>query len=208
MSSQTVLTLATRNAHKIREIEEILRDSPIRVEPAPEGIAFVEEGETFEENACSKALACSRAVAGWVAADDSGLVVPALGGEPGVRSARYARPHDDAANNRKLLDELARRAPDRRDAHFVCAIALARAGRILWTVRGECYGRIARAPRGAGGFGYDPLFEVPALGKTFAEISAEEKNRWSHRAMALRAFRDRFPEALARPPGCIPHPDA
>lgn len=203
-----VVTLATRNAHKIEEFEDILRGFPIRIEPAPDGIEFIEDGETFEANARAKALACSRAVGGWVAADDSGLVVPALGGEPGVRSARYARPHDDEANNRKLLDELARRAPDRREAHFVCAVALAREGRILWTVEGECHGRIARSPKGAGGFGYDPIFEIPSLGKTFAELSPEEKNRLSHRAMALRAFRSRFGDPLQTSRGCIRHPGA
>ena len=134
-----------------------------------------------------KALHYSRLVEGLVIADDSGLVVPSLGGAPGVHSARYAGP--DATNAQrinKLLGELNGKKSRERTAHFVCAIALARAGRVIAIVTARVDGEILESPRGDGGFGYDPVFYFPALKKTFAELSAQEKNQISHRGNAFR----------------------
>jgi len=149
--------------------------------------AFEESAPTFAENAAGKALHYSRVRDGMVFADDSGLVVPALGGKPGVHSARYAGPQ--ATNSRrieKLLDEMQGKAENERAAYFVCAIALAEKGRSIAVVTDRVDGKILESPRGAGGFGYDPVFYFPALKKTFAELSAEEKNQFSHRGKAFR----------------------
>lgn len=143
-----------------------------------------EDGATFEENAVKKALHYSRFCEEYLFADDSGLEVDELDGQPGVRSARYSAEGTDEANNRLLLERLAG-AEDRR-ARFVCVIALARQGRLEATFRGEAGGRILEAPRGREGFGYDPLFLYPPLGRTFAELDAETKLRVSHRGEALR----------------------
>ncbi len=148
---------------------------------------FEESAATFAENALGKALHYSRHWEGSVFADDSGLVVPALGGAPGVQSARYAGP--GAANERriqKLLGELGGKTGPQRGAYFVCTIALAQRGRALAVVSDWVDGEILEAPRGSSGFGYDPVFYFPALAKTFAELSAEEKNRYSHRGRAFR----------------------
>jgi XTP/dITP diphosphohydrolase len=148
---------------------------------------FEEHAPTFAENAAGKALHYSRLQDGLVFADDSGLVVPALGGAPGVLSARYAGPNASSAErNAKLLRGLLRENGRERSAYFVCAIALAERGRPKAIVTARVDGEILEAPRGEGGFGYDPLFLVPALGKGFAEISAEEKNEYSHRGRAFR----------------------
>lgn len=148
---------------------------------------FEENAPTFAENAVGKALHYSRLQEGLVFADDSGLVVPALGGAPGVHSARYAGA--DATNLQRierLLKEMRGKTAEERWAHFVCAIALARQGRALAVVTDRVDGEILEAPRGAGGFGYDPVFYFPALKKTFAELSPEEKNQHSHRGKAFR----------------------
>ena len=163
----------------------------------------VEDGATFEENARQKALHYSRYVNGPVFADDSGLCVDALGGAPGIHSARFAGPDaDDAANNQKLLEELRRvdaadsgrqsQAPGAtsRAAHYICVIALAERGRILTITEGRADGFIIDGPRGTGGFGYDPFFFYPPLGKTFAELSPEEKFAVSHRGEAFRKLLD------------------
>jgi len=149
--------------------------------------AFAENAPTFAENAAGKALHYSRHCDGLVFADDSGLVVPALGGAPGVYSARYAGPQ--ATNSQrieKLLREMRGKTGAERTAYFVCAIALAERGRALAIVTDRVDGEILEAPRGSGGFGYDPVFYFPALGKTFAEIPTEEKNQRSHRGKAFR----------------------
>jgi len=149
--------------------------------------AFEENAPTFAENAAGKALHYSRLKDGFVFADDSGLVVPALGGAPGVHSARYAG--SQATNSQrieKLLSEMRGKAGTERAAYFVCAIALAKEGRALAIVTDRVDGEILEAPRGSGGFGYDPVFYFPALGKTFAELPAEEKNQRSHRGKAFR----------------------
>ena len=153
-----------------------------------------EDQPTFEANAHKKAEAYSRfALGAIVLADDSGLEVDALQGAPGVRSARYAATSaeenaSDAANNARLLAEMQTVSEDQRQARFVCVIVAARDGRALATFRGEAPGVILRVPRGSGGFGYDPLFYFPQLGKTFAELSAAEKARVSHRGQAFRKF--------------------
>jgi XTP/dITP diphosphohydrolase len=208
------LLVGTANPHKLAEIDAILAGLPVRVVGAavlPRPVAIEETGATFEENARLKAVAFARAacaIAGadrprWVISDDSGLCVDAIGGAPGVLSARYAGPqHDDGANNRKLLEALAGVPTERRGAAFVCAIACVevpagdREPKILFEARGECRGVIAEAPRGTGGFGYDPLFVIPGTGKTYAELSEEEKNRISHRGRALKRFAELFRPVL------------
>jgi XTP/dITP diphosphohydrolase len=156
--------------------------------------AFEESAPTFAENAAGKALYYSRFADLPVMADDSGLEVDALDGAPGVCSARYAGPGaSDAQRNEKLLRELqargARRLADRR-ARFVCVIVLVHRGRTIAVISAAAEGEILDGPRGAGGFGYDPVFWLPALGKTFAELSATEKNRYSHRGKAFRKLLD------------------
>jgi XTP/dITP diphosphohydrolase len=155
----------------------------------------VEDGATFEENACRKAEHYSRFAAGeLLLADDSGLSVEALGGAPGVYSARYAATDEasgksrDAANNAKLLREMEAVAEAERGARFVCVISAARDGRQVAHFRGEAAGVILREARGSMGFGYDPLFYLPALGKSFAELTSDEKALVSHRGEALRKF--------------------
>jgi XTP/dITP diphosphohydrolase len=165
-------------------------DTAVRVELLP-GFdalpAFPEDAPTFAENAAGKVLHYSRFLDELVFADDSGLVAPALGGAPGVRSARYAGEHATSADRiAKLLDALRGKTGDERSAHFVCAIALAKKGRVLAVVTDRVDGAILEAPRGSGGFGYDPVFYFPPLQKTFAELAPEEKNQYSHRGKAFR----------------------
>jgi len=149
--------------------------------------AFEENAPTFAENAIGKALHYSRFCGGLVFADDSGLVVPSLGGAPGVLSARYAGPGASSAErNAKLLGELRGKRGEQRAAYFVCAIGLAEHGRAKAIVTGRVDGEILEAPRGDRGFGYDPVFYVSAVGKGFAEISPEQKNEYSHRGRAFR----------------------
>ena len=194
MRAPVRLYLASSNPGKLAEFRALAAASapPVQVElallPDVESLpAFEESAPTFAENAAGKALHYSRLQEGLVFADDSGLVVPALGGAPGVHSARYAGA--DATNSQrieKLLGELRGRAAEERSAHFVCAIALAKRGRALAIVTDRADGQILEAPRGSGGFGYDPVFYFPAARETFAELSAEEKNRHSHRGKAFR----------------------
>jgi len=190
MSGARQLTIATRNRHKTAEIAEMLGGDwaigDLHGHPLPEP---EESGATFEQNAIIKALAASAALPGrLVLADDSGLEVDALGGEPGVRSARYAGAQSsDEANRRHLLGELARRAPGLEvlAARFHCVLALARDGEVLKTFAGKVEGRIVRAEAGVAGFGYDPLFIPDGYAQTFGELDAAIKNRISHRANAL-----------------------
>ncbi|HEX6907929.1 MAG TPA: non-canonical purine NTP pyrophosphatase, partial [Terriglobales bacterium] len=160
-----------------------------------------EDQDSFEGNAAKKATYYSRFASGAVVlADDSGLEVGALQGAPGVHSARYAATSpqgnaSDAANNARLLHEMQNLPDDRRQAQFVCVIVAARDGKALASFRGEAPGIILHGPRGTGGFGYDPLFYFPALGKTFAELSAAEKARVSHRGQAFRKFLEWWEEA-------------
>ena len=165
-------------------------ESPIELELLPgfESLPrFEENAPTFAENAAGKALHYSRFVDALAFADDSGLVVPALGGAPGVLSARYAGPGASSAErNAKLLRDLQRKTGAQRAAYFVCAIALAQRGRAKAIVTARSDGEIIEAPRGDRGFGYDPIFYISELRKAFAEISAEEKNEHSHRGRAFR----------------------
>lgn len=190
------LLLATRNAHKAREVREILGDGwiveDLSVLP---GLADVEEtGETFEENARIKALAASPFYDGWVLADDSGLEVDALGGAPGVRSARYAGDDADMEKNRALL-MLKMRGEDNRAARFRCVLALARGGVVVQVFFGVVEGLITEEERGGEGFGYDPMFVPEGCPRTFAEMSAVEKHSLSHRARALAALAKYFRNA-------------
>ena len=186
------IVIATRNPGKLKELRALLGVPGLEWRSAldyPEVPDVVEDGDTFEANAIKKAEALSRATGGWALADDSGLEVDALGGEPGVRSARYAgEPADPAANNAKLLHALEGRT-DRR-ARFRCVIALAGPGVPTATVEGACEGRIVTEPRGTGGFGYDPLFVPDGYEETFAELPAETKNSISHRGRALARARE------------------
>ncbi|EKP94912.1 XTP/dITP diphosphatase [Thermaerobacter subterraneus] len=188
------LVLATHNPGKVRELEELLEAAklPVQVLTLDQvgPVRLPEEtGSTFLENARLKAEAVARQAGLPALADDSGLCVDALGGRPGVHSARFAGPGaTDAANNARLLAELAGVPPARRTARFRCVVVLALpGGRWTWA-EGEAPGRILEAPRGQGGFGYDPLFYSDELGMTFAEAGAEAKNRVSHRSRALRAL--------------------
>ena len=187
------LLVSTRNAHKIDEIRAILGPdfSVFDLSVLPDPPEVEETGSTFEENATLKAVAASLRFDGWVIADDSGLEVDALQGAPGVHSARYAGRHgDDAANNALLLQNLARVRGRDRSARFRCVIVLARAGRKLAAVSGAVEGTIVEAPRGGGGFGYDPLFVPEGYEETFGELPSPVKNSLSHRARALEKLRD------------------
>lgn len=192
-----VLVIATFNPHKLLEIRAILPALPLSLRALsdfPGAVPAAEDGATLEENASAKALAAARFTGLWALADDTGLEVDALGGGPGVRSARYAGEKASAAeNNARLLSALAGLPPARRLARFACVTALASPSGGLSLSRGVLEGRITAAARGAQGFGYDPLFEVGGGPRTLAEFSAEEKNSASHRALALKGL---LPELL------------
>jgi len=187
------LLLATRNVHKTREFSEILGPDFVVRDLSGESKAPVieETGQTFAENAILKAVAISKRFPGPVVGDDSGLEVDVLGGAPGIFSARYAGPGArDEDNIARLLAELGRFPDERRYvARFRCVLALARAGELLETCEGVIEGAIVPAPRGNGGFGYDPVFRPDGSSQTFAELPADEKNRISHRARAIRELR-------------------
>jgi XTP/dITP diphosphohydrolase len=205
---QTVL-IATSNAGKLRDFAGAARGHGIEIAGIPNFSLLptpVEDGQTFEENARKKAEEYSLAVPNEVVvADDSGLEVDALNGAPGVHSARYAadEPHladtntDDEANNARVLRELKDVSPAKRTGRFVCVLAAARNGKTLKTVRGTAEGIILDAPRGSNGFGYDPLFYFPQIRKTFAELTAEEKARYSHRGSAFRQFLEWYEKQLS-----------
>jgi XTP/dITP diphosphohydrolase len=189
-----VLVLGTRNRKKVEELSDLLRDLPLTavdLSAFPDAPEIEETGKTFEENARLKAVGVSSAIKQWVLAEDSGLVVPALGDEPGVDSALYAGTHgDDRANNKKLLEKIGCVPEDRRDAYYVCVAVLANpAGEVVAMTEGRCHGVIAGAPQGSSGFGYDPLFLVPEFHKTFGELSLRVKQALSHRARAIGQIR-------------------
>ncbi|MDW8223852.1 MAG: RdgB/HAM1 family non-canonical purine NTP pyrophosphatase [Gemmatales bacterium] len=184
------LVLGTRNRHKLAELRELLQPLSVPLldlSQFPQAPPVEETGSTFEENATLKATRWSKALGEWVLAEDSGLVVPALGGEPGVLSAVYAGRHgDDAANNRLLLERLAQVPEEHRQAYYVCVAVLADpTGTVRAQAQGRCHGRIAHQGRGTHGFGYDPLFEIPEYHRTFGELSPLVKRVLSHRARAL-----------------------
>ena len=182
------MLVSTRNAHKVSEIRAILGPAfDVRDLSALPDFPDVEEtGSTFEENATIKALEASHHFDGWVIADDSGLEVEALGGAPGVRSARYAGPAaNDSANNALLLKNLAGFSGRERSARFRCVIVLARNGKKFNAFHGTVEGLILSTPRGNDGFGYDPIFVADGTTSTFAELGKDEKNAISHRSRAL-----------------------
>ena len=196
--TKQILVIATKNSGKSAEIKGILKDFPILVKdlndfgPIPEP---VEDGETFEENAYKKASFTARVLGLPALADDSGLLVEALSGAPGVHSARYAGPGaTDLENNAKLLNALS--GKENRKARFCCVLSLAVPGGAALTYEAFCDGVILDAPRGENGFGYDPLFLYPPLGKTFAEMSMEQKLSVSHRGLALGEFKKEFEKIL------------
>ncbi|MCF6289487.1 MAG: XTP/dITP diphosphatase [Desulfobacterales bacterium] len=183
----SIIVLATRNAGKVREFQELVKDFPVEIKslrdfgPIPE---VEEDGKTFEENAYKKALFTARVLGLPAIADDSGLVVEALDGAPGVYSARYAGENaTDRENAAKLLKVM--KGVANRKAAFACVLSIAVPSGPALTYEGRCEGEILEAPRGENGFGYDPVFFYPPLGKTFAEIPMAEKNKVSHRGLAL-----------------------
>jgi non-canonical purine NTP pyrophosphatase (RdgB/HAM1 family) len=191
------LLIATANAGKVREFREMLGESRFAwksLDDFPKGEEVEETGKTFRENACIKARAYALRHKMWTLADDSGLEVDALGGAPGVLSARWAVHNGagkgDADNNATLLCQLEQIPGEKRTGRFVCVLAVSdAAGNIVLTVRDAVEGRVLRAPRGGGGFGYDPLFLVDGLGKTSAELPPAEKHAISHRGKALRRLK-------------------
>jgi XTP/dITP diphosphohydrolase len=189
----TTLVIASGNAGKIREFDQLLAPLGFTIEPMPAGLDIEETGTTFAENARLKAVAVAQATGHWALADDSGLSVTALGGAPGVQSARYAA--SDAARIARLLRELAG-AVD-RSARFSAALAVAAPdGTVALEVEGHCPGLILEAPRGEGGFGYDPVFFVPEAGLTFAEMDKALKGRLGHRGRAFSLLAPRLKQLL------------
>jgi len=190
----TQLVIATKNAGKLHELKRYLKNVRIEVislcefEHTPR---IVEDGKTFKANAAKKAVVTSRFTKGLVLADDSGLAVDALGGAPGIRSSRFAGPKkDDKNNNKKLLRLLAGLPLGKRQARFVCAVAIADNGRIVKVIEKDCEGIIAFTSKGRHGFGYDPLFLIPKYGKTFGELGLKVKDKMSHRSKALKLARE------------------
>ena len=183
------LVIASRNNGKLKEFEQLLMHLPLQLVSLNDypGFPEVEEtGSTFAENAAIKAETVARLTGELVLADDSGLEVDALGGQPGVYSARFAGVgQDDVANNQKLLHELADVASDQRTARFRCVIAIARPGMKTQFAEGTIEGKITYEPQGTAGFGYDPLFFVTEANSTFAEMASTQKNKISHRALAM-----------------------
>jgi XTP/dITP diphosphohydrolase len=195
---QIPLVLATRNQGKTEEIRALLDDFPVEIKnlddfgPTP---PIEEDGETFEDNAVKKARFVSKILGLPALADDSGLMVKVLGGEPGVRSARYAGENaTDEENNAKLLGELGNE--EDRHAAFVCVVAIAVPWGPALLYEGRCQGVITKEQLGTKGFGYDPVFYYPPLKKTFAQLSTSEKNRVSHRGQALRQLHHEFDKVL------------
>ena len=183
------LVIATKNAGKVVEIRSALGELPDWIlEPIPAETPSIEEtGETFIDNAVIKAEHYSKFVGDLTLADDSGLCVAALDGRPGVHSARYAP--DPPSRIKKILQEMQPIPDGQRDAVFYCAITLAHAGKVLWTVQRDVAGIITRVPAGVGGFGYDPVFLLPELNRTMGELGVEDKNRLSARGKAIAQLR-------------------
>lgn len=207
-ATPTVLVIASGNAGKIREFAHLLASLPLAVRPQPDGLEVEETGSSFAANARLKAEAVARATGHWALADDSGLAVAALGGAPGVHSARYA--DTDASRIARLLKELGEAdrqrqqqgLPSDRRAAFVAALAVADpSGAIRLEVEGRCEGVILEAPRGCGGFGYDPVFFVPAEGLSYAEMDKGLKGRIGHRGRAFTQLEPELRELLSRPTG-------
>lgn len=200
MANSRVLVIASGNAGKVREFSQLLDALNLEIRPQPEGFEVEENGSTFAANARLKAIAAAQATGHWALADDSGLCVEALGGAPGVHSARYAA--SDGARIQRLLDELeqagAASGVDNRRAEFVAALAVADpSGTVRLEVEGRCPGEILRNPQGEGGFGYDPVFFVPETGQTFAEMDRALKGKISHRGRAFALLQPKLQALLA-----------
>ena len=199
----TEVLLATRNRGKLREFQSLLGDLELSfhtLDDFPNVGELVEDGASFEANAIKKALEYSKATGMIAIADDSGLVVDALDGRPGVYSARYAG--DDAGdddNNEKLLLDMRGFSEGKRGAAFVCVVAAATPDGRTITSEGRCEGEIMNSPKGDGGFGYDPLFYIPRFGCTMAELASDKKNEISHRGKAVEKFKSVFLDFLASP---------
>lgn len=190
----TRLVLGSRNKKKLKEMLALLGDLPLELvdlSPYPDAPEVEETAGTFVGNATLKATQLATALGVWVIGEDSGLCVPALGGDPGVDSAIYAGTHGaDEANNDKLLREMTSLTGDQRAAYYISTAVLADpTGRAVGSVEGRCHGVIVDARRGSGGFGYDPLFLIPEYGKTFGELPPEVKQQMSHRAKAFEQLR-------------------
>lgn len=200
---RTIL-IATTNRGKHREIEAVMADLPVTwadLSDLPPMSDCIEDGNTFVANAEKKALHFARLSGLWTLADDSGLEVDALDGQPGIYSARFAgEPRSDANNNARLVSMLAGIAPEQRTARFRCALAIADPKGILARADGIVEGVIIDDARGSNGFGYDPHFLIPSLGRTAAELPPQEKNRISHRGKALQAIRGRLLRLLENAP--------
>lgn len=197
-----ILVLGTNNQKKRLELEQLQQCREIELRTLadyPQAIEVVEDGQTFADNAAKKASQQALNLDAWVLGEDSGLCVDALDGRPGVYSARYSEPNaTDARNNEKLVDELQGVPTERRGAHYVCQVALANPqGEILASEEEICRGRIVDVPRGSGGFGYDPHFEIREYHKTFAELGAAVKGALSHRARAMRKIARVLAQLLA-----------
>jgi XTP/dITP diphosphohydrolase len=192
------LILGSRNAHKLREIEALVGDVGVTLLPLPADIAEApEEADSFRQNAVDKARHYAAASGQLCLSDDSGLVVPSLDGAPGIYSARFAgAPRSDSRNNALLLERLEGRPAAERGAHFVCAMVVADAKGPLLVVEGRLDGVILEAPRGDGGFGYDPLFYVESQNASLAELNPAVKNHISHRGHALRRIAQALPAIL------------
>ena len=203
------VVIATRNPHKARELTRLLAGAPVAwhsLGEFPWVGALPERGNTFRANAAQKAMAAARATGYLALADDSGLEIEALGGAPGVRSARFAGHRaDDEANTRKVLRALRRLDRGVHTACYRCVLVLADAERVLVETQGALRGRMVLTPAGHGGFGYDPIFFVPRLGKTLAQVPLSRKNRISHRAVAARRMRQALQlRASALAPATVP----
>ena len=187
------LVIATKNEKKLHELRrylKALKADVVSLKDFPDAPRIVENGRNFKENAAKKALIISRFMNGLALADDSGLVVAALGGQPGVKSSRFAGPRkSDRANTRKVLKLLGGLPLNNRKARFICAVAIADKGRIVKLIEQSCSGLIAFEPRGRHGFGYDPVFLIPKYGRTFGEMGLKAKDRMSHRSKALKRAR-------------------
>jgi XTP/dITP diphosphohydrolase len=209
MKKNRILVIATRNKGKTAEIRDLLTSFPVTIKnlddfgPIPE---VVEDGDTFDENAYKKASFTARVLGFPALADDSGLVVAALNGAPGVHSARWAGPDaTDAQRARKLLDALGNQTY--RSAVFECVISIAVPSGPALTYEGRCEGTISHAPAGTNGFGYDPVFFYPPLNKTFAQLTMAEKSRVSHRGKALQGVRDEFDKVMKWIERHMPEPE-
>jgi len=199
MSTPQRIIVASQNPAKAAEIRNLLRDLPVQIESLSQWPDFVlpaETGETFAENAALKARSTARTLGCWSLADDSGLVVEALEGAPGIHSSRVAP--TDAERIAWLLEQMASVPDEKRNAHFICVIALADAeGNLRGIWEGRAPGHILRQSRGANGFGYDPVFFYEPAGRTFAQMSPPQKSAVSHRGQALRQFKEALPQIMA-----------